>query len=511
MQNSFDEEFPGESLRLRLSGISKYFPGVRALDNVNFDLRFGEVHAICGENGAGKTTLMNLLSGNLQPDFGEVLLNGEKVRIHSPEEAQTMGIGIVYQEKSLIPGLTVADNIFAGNQPVTRFGLIDRKKLAQQTNSLLSQLGLQDIEAGEKLNRLSSGKQQMVEIAKALSRNPDVLILDEPTATISEQDARLLFNIIGNMISEGKSVIYISHRLSELFEIADRVTVLKDGKYQGTLDIDKTNIDEIIRLMVGRDIKVFDYVNRSEKKTRLSVRKLSGKQFSDVSFDLKEGEVLGFSGLVGSGRTEVARTLFGVDRLSSGDVSLDGSRISVDSTRDAIARGIYYLPESRKDLGLFLDMDIHDNLLCAILNTRKKVDEAKRLALVQDFIDKLNIKTPNLHEKIKNLSGGNQQKVILARWLLLKPKVLIVDEPTAGIDVGTKSEIYLLLNNLTKDGTSIIFISSDLQELLGICDRLLVFCNGTITARLSRNQFSEEEIMHYSSGTKTQYPNLKSA
>lgn len=507
-QNYMIDPEERERVRLRFEGITKSFPGVLALDGVDFDLKVGEVHAICGENGAGKTTLMNILSGNLQPDRGTIFLHGDEVLIQDPLQAQNQGIGIVYQEKSLLGNLSVADNIFAGNQPKTRWGLIDRKKLLNQTRQLLRKLGMQDIDAHTRIDKLPPGKQQMVEIAKALSRDPQILILDEPTAAISEHDTKVLFRIIRLMANQGKSIIYISHRMAEIFQVSDRVSILKDGKYQATLFTRETNIDEVIRLMVGRDLKVFDYQNLAVPEVVLSVHNFTGERFNRISFELHKSEILGFSGLVGAGRSEIAQAIFGTLPKEQGVLKIRGGETEIRCSTDAIKAGIGYLPENRKEQGLFLDMSVDENIRSVKANTGENtwfVDRRKSRELSEEYVDRLEIKTPSTQTKVINLSGGNQQKIVLAKWLSVNPDVLIVDEPTAGIDVGAKSEIYQLLNRLTAAGTSIIMISSDLQELLGICDRILVFWQGRITANLLRSQFSEEEIMHYSSGTKDMY------
>lgn len=509
MRRSFEFAAESERIRLQLKGISKSFPGVRALDEVSFDLRVGEVHAICGENGAGKSTMMNIISGNHQPDEGEIILNDESVTIPNQLTAQALGIGIVYQEKSLVGNLSVSDNIFAGSQPTTSWRLIDSKKLHNQTQQLLRKLGM-NIPSNLAVEKLPAGSQQMVEIAKALSKDPRILILDEPTASLSESDARVLFKIIRLMASQGKSIIYISHRMPEVFSIADRITVLKDGKYQGTRRTENTNVNEIIRMMVGRDIKAFSYQNSVQDFTSIRVHSLSGVGFKNISFDVKRGEILGLGGLVGAGRTETCRAIFGIDKKFGGAVEVEGKTVSINNTSDAIAHGIGYLPEDRKEQGLFLDMSVRENILSVKSNVQNKSVLVNRTAdeeVSGSFVEKLSIKTPSLKERVINLSGGNQQKIMLAKWLLLNPKILIVDEPTAGIDVGAKSEIYRVLNELTLQGTSVIVISSDLPELIGISDRIVVFWQGEITAELSRPEFSEEEIMHYSSGTKNMFRN----
>jgi ribose transport system ATP-binding protein len=507
MRRLSESESSYEVIRLQLQDISKSFPGVRALNGVSFDLRVGEVHAICGENGAGKSTLMNIIAGNHQPDQGRIILNDEEVTIPNQVAAQELGIGIVYQEKSLVGNLSVSDNIFAGSQPTTTWGLIDSRKLHDQTQQLLRNLGM-NIPSNLAIEKLPAGSQQMVEIAKALSREPRILILDEPTASLSEHDARLLFKMIRLMASEGKSIIYISHRMPEVFSIADRITVLKDGKYQGTRKTKETDVEEIIRLMVGREVKAHSYQNSAREFVTLKVDSLSGTGFQKISFTLQQGEILGLGGLVGAGRTEICRAIFGVDKKFGGTIEVEGKMVNIDNASDAILNGIGYLPEDRKEQGLFLDMSVRENILSVKANAQNKsvfIDLKDDDKISGSFVEKLSIKTPSLKERVINLSGGNQQKIMLAKWLLLNPKILIVDEPTAGIDVGAKSEIYKVLNELTMKGTSLIVISSDLPELIGISDRILVLCQGEITANLSGPDFSEEEIMHYSSGTKNMF------
>jgi ABC-type sugar transport system ATPase subunit len=506
MLKSYLEEEESNRIRLRLQEISKSFPGVLALDRVSFELKVGEVHAICGENGAGKSTLMNILAGNHQPDEGNIMLNDENVVIANQMVAHNFGIGIVYQEKSLVGNLSVADNIFAGMQPINSWRLIDAKKLHNQTQQLLRKLGM-NIDSHIRVDKLPAGTQQMVEIAKALARDPRILILDEPTASLSEKDTQVIFKIIRLMARQGKSIIYISHRMPEIFAVADRVTVLKDGQIQGSRQITETNIDEIIRMMVGRSLRVFDYQNVAGDKVVLGARNFSGDGFRNISFDLHRGEILGFSGLVGAGRSETCRAIFGIDKKYDGKLFFNGQLVEIQNTTEAISLGIGYLPEDRKEQGLFLEMSVAENIVSAKVNQESGVfvQQKHDHEISAGFVESLSIKTPSVKTKVINLSGGNQQKIMLAKWLLLKPQVLIVDEPTAGVDVGTKSEIYQVLNELSASGTSIILISSDLPELLGISDRLLVFCNGNVYAELARAQFSEEEIMHYASGTKNMF------
>ncbi|MEM6846048.1 MAG: sugar ABC transporter ATP-binding protein [Bacteroidota bacterium] len=493
---------------LELQQISKEFPGVKALDQVSVTIQAGEVHALCGENGAGKSTLMNILSGNLQPNSGSIRWKGQEVQIPDPIEAQRLGIAIVYQERSLVETLSVAENIFIRNKPRNRFGFIDFTRLHQQTKSLLERLGLSDIRPQSLVGSLSVAKQQMVEIAKALSQKPELLILDEPTASITEVETKILFSIIHRLRQEGTSIIYISHRMAEIFGISNQVSILKDGQHQGTFDIDEVTVDTLIRKMVGRDLQVQDTQSYASGRVVLEVQNLRGERFRNVSFQLRKGEIMALAGLVGAGRTELARAILGADPILGGKILLEGKQIKINHPKDAIRQGIGYLPESRKTQGLFLDMSVADNVVAAnlkavaqrgVLNPQQIKQEAK------GYIEQLRIVTPGSQQKVLNLSGGNQQKVVLAKWLMRQPKVFIVDEPTHGVDVGAKSEIYAILNELTRQGVSILLISSELPEVLLLSDRILVMWNGIITAELTREQATEEEIMHYASGTKTMY------
>nr|WKN38823.1 sugar ABC transporter ATP-binding protein [Tunicatimonas sp. TK19036] len=493
---------------LQLDRISKLFPGVKALDQVSLSVQAGEVHALCGENGAGKSTLMNILSGNLQPNEGTITWKGQEVQISNPIEAQRLGIAIVYQERSLVETLSVAENIFIRNKPRNRLGLIDFPQLYRKTQDLLDRLGLSAIRPRSLVSSLSIANQQMVEIAKALAQEPELLILDEPTASITEVEADILFAIIRRLKQQEVAVIYISHRMAEIFEIADRVSVLKDGRYQGTFPISEVTVDTLIRTMVGRDLQVQDAESHTTSEVVLEVQQLQGERFQDVSFQLKKGEILALAGLVGAGRTEVARAILGADPLLGGTILLEGKHVKISHPKEAIQQGIGYLPESRKTQGLFLDMSVADNVVAANLPTvaDKGFLQPKQIRKkTEEYIRQLRIVTPGSQQKVLNLSGGNQQKVVLAKWLMRQPKVFIVDEPTHGVDVGAKSEIYAILNELTRQGVSILLISSELPEVLLLSDRILVMWNGKVTAELSRKQATEEEIMHYASGTKTMY------
>jgi len=501
--------------RLHLKGISKYFPGVIALDQVDFEIMPGEVHALCGENGAGKSTLMNIISGNTQPEEGTIYLDGNQTLIPNQMEAQKLGISIVYQEGSLVPNLSVAENIFSGHQPRNRIGLIDFKKLIALTQSLLDQLELYNIDPKTKLEYLAPPQQQMVEIAKALAQKPAILILDEPTASITETETQTLFKIINRLKCNGVSIIYISHRLSEIFQIADRITILKDGKYQGTNLVKSLDTKAVVKLMVGRDLDEQQYQDDAQSgsiqdgdEIVLETKKISGQTFNEISFKLRKGEILGLSGLIGAGRTEVARAIVGADPILSGELLVNNKAFVFDHPADSMKAGIVYLSENRKELGLFLQMSVNDNLLVSSMVSASSggiVNAKKAIGITNEYIRKLNIATPSSEQEITNLSGGNQQKVLLGRCLLLEPDILIIDEPTQGVDVGAKAEIYKILRELVKNGTSIILISSELPEVLTLCDRILVMCNGIFTAEFSGEDATEDEIIHYASGLKTMY------
>lgn len=488
---------------LEAKHITKRFPGVLALKDVHFDVREGEIHALCGENGAGKSTLMHILAGVKKQDSGEIYLNGEKVDIGNKWHANELGISIVYQERSLVEGLNIAENIYAARQPVFGMSIINRKALYKQSKELLEQLDLY-IDPKAMVSDLSPVIQQMVEIAKALSVNPKVLILDEPTATITEKEVGALFALLRKLKEKNIAIIYISHRLSEIFQIADRVTVFKDGEYVDTKPVMEIDKEWLVNSMVGRSL-VFDRIENKNntKKTILEVKDFRSDKFYDINFTLNKGEILAFAGLAGAGRTEVMRAIFGVDKKAKGVLLLDGKKLNIKNSNDAIKSGIGYLPEDRKAHGLFLEMAISKNIASACLEkvcNGPSVSSERMNSTAIEYKDKLNIITPGVGQKVVNLSGGNQQKVVFAKWLLVNPKVLIVDEPTRGVDVGAKAEIYNILRKLTQDGTSIIIVSSDLMEVLSISDRIYVMYNGTITGELDGNEATEEYIMKYASG-----------
>jgi len=485
-----------------MTNIDKRFTGVHALKGVNLDLREGEIHALVGENGAGKSTLMKALTGIFPKDSGEITYLGKLFNPTGPKDALEKGIGIIHQELNMMDELTVAQNIFIGRESMTGI-FLSEKKQNQRTAELFTRLNM-DINPEEPLGRLTVGKQQMVEIAKAVSHDLKVLILDEPTAALTETEINDLFTIMRDLSKKGVAMIYISHRMDEIGKITDRVTVLRDGEYVGTKNTADISKEEIINMMVGRVIyeepKAMSNVPDSSPVV-LEVNKLNaGKMVQDVSFTLRKGEILGFAGLMGAGRTETARAIFGADKIESGTIKRNGKPIRIKTPMDAVSHGVGYLSEDRKRYGLAVGMSVSDNSILAayemyergVFIHRKQVDE-----VVGEYVEKLNIKTPGLDQLLKNLSGGNQQKVVIAKWLIRNSDILIFDEPTRGIDVGAKSEIYTLINELAKEGKSIIMISSELTEILRMSDRIVVMCEGRITGELDIKGSSQEEIMHY--------------
>ncbi|WP_217499352.1 sugar ABC transporter ATP-binding protein [Parageobacillus sp. VR-IP] len=490
------------SVLLEMKNIHKTFPGVKALDNVQLNVRAGEVHILLGENGAGKSTLMKILAGVYQADKGTIYIEGKQVDIKSPKDAQKHGIGIIFQEFNLIPHLSVAENIFFGRVPRFLSSIVNRKKLFEDTTRILNELQL-DISPKTLVKDLGVAEQQMVEIAKAFSINSKILIMDEPTAALTEQEIDKLFERIHDLKKKGVGIIYISHRLEEFARIADRVTIMRDGRYVTTVDFDKSSIDELIGLMVGRSLEDKFPKDTTIKKGReiLRVENLSTKdKLKKVSFSLHAGEILGISGLMGSGRTELARAIFGADPISEGQIYIDGEKVKINSPREAIERGISYLSEDRKKNGVALNLSIRENITMAnlkVISSGGVINQKHEINTVEEFIKNLNIKTPSMEQKVKFLSGGNQQKVIIAKWLHTKAKIFIFDEPTRGIDVGAKIEVYQLINKLAREGNAVIIISSEMPEILGLSDRILVMNDGKCTAILDRKEATQEKVMYY--------------
>lgn len=492
---------------VEMKNITKKFGNFTANNNINLTVHKGEVHALLGENGAGKSTLMKILSGVYTKDEGKIYLQGEEANIHGIKSAEELGVTIIHQELSIINNLTVAQNIFLGNEKVNKFGKINKKLMIERSKMFLEQIGC-DVDPNELAGNLNVGEKQMVEIAKALTKNAAVIIMDEPTTALTEVETKSLFKVIENLKQKGLAIIYISHRMEEIFAICDRVEVLRDGKYAGNAKIADIDNDKLITMMVGRKIEdQFPYREVKKGNIILDVKDLSSKAgVKNANFEVREGEILGIAGLMGSGRSELAKTIFGAYKKTSGTVLINGKELHGGSIREAIKNGICYLSEDRKKEGCVLGQSVSDNMTISNLNSYEnklfKLDKKKEASDVNDYINKIRIKTPSPNQYIKNLSGGNQQKVILAKWLLTKPEVLIIDEPTRGIDVGAKKEIYELLNELKESGKAIIMISSDMPEVLGISDRILVMSEGKITGELSRDEATQEKIMKLAVGIK---------
>jgi ABC-type sugar transport system ATPase subunit len=484
--------------RLHLQHISKSFMAIKALQQVDVVFKAGEIHAICGENGAGKSTLMNILAGNLQPDAGEIKIDSKTVEFSSPKQAFDYGIATVYQHLSLSDNLSVAENIFANQQPRNRWGLIDFDELYKQANHLLELLQLKFINPRTQVAKLPAPQKQLVEIAKALSKKPSILILDEPTASLTESETRVFFPILQRLRNEAVTILYISHRLDEVFQLADRITILKDGQAQGTFDIETLDKQKLIKLMVGRDVINLKSQSTKTDHVLLNVEKISSSKFKEISFQLHEGEILGLAGLVGAGRTEIARAIFGVDKMESGEIHLESQQLKTQHPSEAIANGIAYVPEDRRSSGLFTEMSVQDNIVAAALKkvtTGNLFSAMKVKTQAEQYKEKLQIATTDVTNPVNDLSGGNQQKVVLAKWLFTDPRVLIVDEPTQGVDVGAKFEIYEILKSLAAQGKGILVISSELPELIGLCDRILVINKGKIAGEMKGEGATEEKIL----------------
>ncbi|TWC66504.1 sugar ABC transporter ATP-binding protein [Herbaspirillum sp. SJZ099] len=487
---------------IALRNVSKRFPGVLALDNCQFDLVPGEVHALMGENGAGKSTLMKILCGVYQKDSGEILVDGRPAEIDEPRAAQALGIGIIHQELNLMNHLSAAQNIFIGREPKKGLGLfIDEERLNRQAAAIFERMRL-DLDPRTPVGQLTVARQQMVEIAKALSFDSRVLIMDEPTAALNNAEIAELFRIIRDLQAQGVGIVYISHKMDELRQIADRVTVMRDGKYVATVPMAGTSMDAIISMMVGRQLDGAQRVppDTSANEVVLEVRGLSrARAIRDVGFKLRRGEILGFAGLMGAGRTEVARAIFGADPLEAGEIFIHGGRAMIKSPADAVAHGIGYLSEDRKHFGLATGMDVQTNIAMSSMGrfTRRGMflDQRAIRDTAQGYVQQLAIKTPSVEQQARLLSGGNQQKIVIAKWLLRDCDILFFDEPTRGIDVGAKSEIYKLLDALAAQGKAIVMISSELPEVLRMSHRVLVMCEGRITGELSAAEATQEKIM----------------
>lgn len=488
---------------LKVEGVSKRFPGVLALNRVNFDVQPGEVHVLLGENGAGKSTLMNILSGLYRMDEGHMVLKGSSYEPKSPRDAMSHGVGIIHQELQLVPYLSAADNIFLGEElgsPVR----LNKAAMKREATGILRSLGM-EIPVTRAVSTLGIAGQQMVEIAKTLRRKVDLLILDEPTATLSDREVERFFQAVRSMKEAGVGIVYISHRLEEIPQIGDRVTILRDGSTIGTMDVATSDHNDWVRMMVGRDLdQVYPKANASQGQEVLRVEKLCSQgHFKDVSFTLYEGEVLALAGLVGSGRTEILRAIFGADSFDSGDIWVYGKKVKIRHPADAVRLGLGFLTEDRKSQGLILDASVQDNVTLPILKQllrRFVVDQTKARTIALSYCQRLSIKTPSITQAVGLLSGGNQQKVVLSKWLAVGSRILMIDEPTRGIDVGAKSEIYQLIAGLVEAGWAVLMVSSEMPEVLGVADRILVLNEGTLQAELSRAEATQEKIAQYAMG-----------
>ncbi|MDY0093120.1 MAG: sugar ABC transporter ATP-binding protein [Candidatus Vecturithrix sp.] len=501
---------PGESetLLLEVKNIGKTYPGVRALDNVNFDVRRGEVHCLAGENGAGKSTLIEIIGGTHKADQGAILLNGVPVEFASPKHAQEHGIAVLHQELPVLPYLTVAENIFLARQPRTKLKTVDYAEMNRQAKQWLDMIAA-DIHPKTLLGKLPVAKQQIVSIAKALSLEAKVIILDEPSAVLTNVELKRLFEIIQDLKKEGRGIVYISHRLEEIFEIGDRVTVLRNGGLVGTKDIRETTKELLIKMMVGKDLAENEWlahetVVKPRSQKSFSVKGLARQGvLQNISFDVHTGEILGIFGLVGSGRTELARAIIGADPIDAGEIFVQQKKVQIRSPKEAIRSGICLAPEDRKSQGLLLGKSVQENITLPNLRKLKgtfMLSYNKITAYAADFVRKLNVATPSVHQKVRLLSGGNQQKVVLAKWLGMNSQVFIFDEPTRGIDVGAKEEIRTLIRQLAQEGKAIILISSELPEIMSMGDRIIVMHKGAVTGELLREHATKEKLLAYSMG-----------
>jgi ribose transport system ATP-binding protein len=493
---------------LRMTAVHKSFPGVRALDGVQFDLRAGEVHALMGENGAGKSTLIKMLAGVHAPDSGTIEIGGRPVSIDSPQRSAELGIAVIHQELNLAPNLTVAQNLALGREPRNRLGLVDRRRVRYEAREKLERVGA-DLDPDTPVARLSVGMQQMVEIARAIAQDARILVLDEPTAALSEGEAQRLMELVGDMRERGLGLIYISHRMEEVYRLADRVTVLRDGAWVDTAPRTELEPQDIVARMVGRQVgDLYHRRRRAPGEVVLQARGIGdGAGVGPVDLELRAGEVVGMAGLIGAGRTETARLLFGAERARSGEIRLGDGVVSMHHPRDAVRRGVGLVPESRKEQALFLQMAIRENITVGDLGTLSDfgVLRGRRIAAaVNDHISTLRIRSSSPVQPVGQLSGGNQQKVVLARWLQIAPRVLLLDEPTRGVDVGAKQEIYRIIDQLAADGVAVLLVSSDLPEVIGISDRLLVMRHGRIVAELGHDEADEQSVMLHATGVASQ-------
>lgn len=495
-----------KELLLEMKNIRKTFPGVIALDNIDFQLKSGEVHGMLGENGAGKSTLINVLGGSHRPDKGEILIHGKEISISGVTDAEKNGIAIIHQELVLVPYMTIAENVFLGREIKNKFNMVDKKAMENATESILETVGL-TIPSSTPVRKLSVAQQQMVEIAKALSLNADILVMDEPTSSLTETEVYHLFKIIRKLRNKNVGIVYISHKMKELFEITDRITVIRDGSYIDTVNTVETDMDNLVHMMVGRELtNYYTRTKHSVGEVLLELKDIDRKGvLQGIIFYAKAGEIVGLAGLVGSGRSELFKSVLGIDPMENGTILIQGKKVGNLTPRKAQEKGLVLIPENRKREGLVLIQSISFNLTITVLDKFIKgifLNKKKKREIVNKHISNLNIKTPNANQKVGNLSGGNQQKVVIGKWLAVEPKILILDEPTRGVDVGAKAEIYKIIDDLAGKGIAIIIISSEMPELINMCDRMVVMSQGRIAGELEAKEFSQESIMKLATGGK---------
>jgi ribose transport system ATP-binding protein len=490
---------------IEMKGISKSFSGNKVLDHVDFQLLPSEVHALMGENGAGKSTLIKILTGIYERNEGTVLVKGKEVHFHNPKEAEQSGIAVIHQELNIIPELTVYENMFLGKElTVGRFGFTKDKEMKKKTKEYLNRLGI-EIDPNMEAGKLSVGQQQMIEIARAVAANTEVLIMDEPTAALTDREIEALFKVISSLKKQGVGIIYVSHRMEEIFQICDRISVLRDGQFIDVKEVAKTNFDEIVKLMVGRQLgDRFPERDTKIGQERFRVENVTSKgSFENIHFSVNQGEIIGIAGLMGAGRTEIMQAIFGYRHLDAGKLYIDGKEVTIKNPHDAIKAGIAFVTEDRKSQGLILDLSVRENFSITNLDkisAKGLISSQKEVSMVDEMIEKLRVKTSGRELSVKSLSGGNQQKIVIGKWLGMNPKILILDEPTRGVDVGAKKEIYQLINDLTKQGVSIIMVSSELPEILGMSDRILVIHEGKLAGVLDKSDASQEKIMQFATG-----------
>lgn len=496
----------GKECFVEMTGINKSFSGVHVLKDIHLNVRKGEVHALMGENGAGKSTLIKILSGVYSRDSGTVKVKGEEVAFANPKDAEERGINIIHQELNIIPHLTVTQNMFLGKElTYGKFGFLNKKAMKEATLESLKELGVTNINPEEPAGNLSVGQQQMIEIARALATKSELIIMDEPTAALTDREIEILFQVVNSLRERGVSIIYVSHRMEEIFQICDRITVLRDGEYIGTENIKDTSFDEVVRMMVGRELGERFPTRSSEiGEVIFEVEDLEIKNlFEKVNFEVRAGEILGIAGLMGAGRTEIMETIFGYRKKSKGTVKLNGKELVIKHPLDAIKAGLAFITEDRKDKGLVINASIRENIALTNINSissKGVISKTRETELVNKLMKKLHVRAAGMNQEVKRLSGGNQQKVVIAKWIGINPKVLLLDEPTRGVDIGAKKEIYSIMNELSENGVAIIMVSSELPEVLGVSDRIMVIHEGKVTGVLNREEADQEKIMVAATG-----------